>query len=157
VPDLQITIANLISTSATQTALSIEELVTTMRLAGMTDNAIKETLLRDLKEGGILFGTFRNKMKNTVKSAVEFSANGSANGAFTKAGVQEFKWVSVGDNRVCPDCEGRHGETGTMEFFETIGLPASGFSVCTTNCRCQLVPENYKGENLDKPLIKQKN
>ncbi len=156
-PDLQITMANLISTSATQTAMSIEELVTTMRLAGMTDNAIKETLLRDLREGGILFGTFRNKMKNTVKNAVEFSSNGSANGEFTKAGVQEFRWVSVGDKSVCPDCEGRHGETGTMEFFETIGLPASGFSVCTTNCRCQLVPSDYKGENLDKPLVKQKN
>jgi hypothetical protein len=43
-----------------------------------------------------------------------------------------------------------------MEFFETIGLPASGFSVCTTNCRCQLLPQTYKGENLDKPLVKPK-
>jgi len=43
-----------------------------------------------------------------------------------------------------------------MEYFETIGLPASGFSICTTNCRCQLLPENYKGENLDKPLVKEK-
>lgn len=153
-PDLQITMANLISTSATQTALSIEELVTTMRASGMADVAIKQTLLNDLNSGGQLFGAFRNKIKNTVKNGVEFSSNGSANGSFTKAGVQEFKWISVGDNKVCPDCEGRHGETGTMEFFETIGLPASGFSVCTTNCRCQLVPANYKGENLDKPLVK---
>lgn len=153
-PDLQITMANLISTSATQTALSIEELVTTMRASGMANVAIKQTLLNDLNSGGQLFGAFRNKIKNTVKNGVEFSSNGSANGSFTKAGVQEFKWISVGDNKVCPDCEGRHGETGTMEFFETIGLPASGFSVCTTNCRCQLVPANYKGENLDKPLVK---
>ena len=156
-PDLQVTMANLISTSATQTALSIEELVTTMRLAGMTDNAIKETLLRDLKEGGILFGTFRNKMKNTVKSAVEFSANGSANGAFTKAGVQEFQWVSVGGDKSCPDCVEKHGETGTMEFFELLGLPGSGFSLCGTNCDCELLPIDYNDENFDKPLIKQKN
>ena len=155
-PNIQITMANHISASASQAALSIEELVVTMRASGMSNVAIKQTLLNDLNSGGQLFGTFRNKIKNTVKNGVEFSSNDSANGEFTKAGVQEFKWISVGDNKVCVDCEGRHGETGTMEFFETIGLPASGFSVCTTNCRCQLVPENYKDENLDKPLIKDK-
>jgi len=156
VPNIQITMANHISASASQAALSIEELVVTMRASGMSNVAIRQTLLNDLNSGGQLFGTFRNKIKNTVKNGVEFSSNDSANGEFTKAGVQEFKWISVGDNKVCVDCEGRHGETGTMEFFETIGLPASGFSVCTTNCRCQLVPENYKDENLDKPLVKTK-
>jgi SPP1 gp7 family putative phage head morphogenesis protein len=157
VPDLQVTVANQITTSAEITALTIEEAIINMQLAGMSKDAIKLTLITDLKEGGILFGTFRNKLKNTVRNAVELSSNGSANSAFTKAGVQEYQWISVGDGKVCPDCEERHGESGTMEFFETIGLPASGFSVCTTNCRCQLVPSNYKGENLDKPLVKQKN
>jgi len=156
VPDLQITMANHISASAAQSALSIQELVTTMKTAGMADTAIRQTLLNDLNAGGPLFGSFRNKLKNTVKNGVEASSNGSANGKFTKAGVSQFQWVSVGDGKVCPDCEERHGETGTMEYFETIGLPASGFSVCTTNCRCQLLPENYKGENLDKPLVKEK-
>jgi len=154
VPDLQITMANHISSSAAQSALSIQELVTTMKTAGMADSAIRQTLLNDLNTGGPLFGSFRNKLKNTVKNGVESSSNVSANGKFTKAGVKQFQWVSVGDGKVCPDCEERHGETGTMEYFETIGLPASGFSVCTTNCRCQLLPENYKGENLDKPLVK---
>ena len=148
--------ANHISASAAQSALSIQELVTTMKTAGMADTAIRQTLLNDLNTGGPLFGSFRNKLKNTVKNGVEASSNGSANGKFTKAGVSQFQWVSVGDGKVCPDCEERHGETGTMEYFETIGLPASGFSVCTTNCRCQLLPENYKGENLDKPLVKEK-
>lgn len=155
-PDLQITMANQISASAAQSALSIQELVTTMKTSGMADSAIRQTLLNDLNAGGPLFGSFRNKLKNTVKNGVEFSSNGSANGKFTKAGVAQFKWISVGDGKVCPDCEDRHGETGTMEYFQTIGLPASGFSVCTTNCRCQLLPENYKGENLDKPLVKEK-
>ena len=148
--------ANHISASAAQSALSIQELVTTMKTAGMADTAIRQTLLNDLNTGGPLFGSFRNKLKNTVKNGVEASSNGSANGKFTKAGVVQFQWVSVGDGKVCPDCEERHGTTGTMEYFETIGLPASGFSVCTTNCRCQLLPENYKGENLDKPLVKEK-
>lgn len=155
-PDLQITMANHISASAAQSALSIQELVTTMKTSGMADTAIRQTLLNDLNTGGPLFGSFRNKLKNTVKNGVEASSNGSANGKFTKAGVSQFQWISVGDGKVCPDCDERHRETGTMEYFETIGLPASGFSVCTTNCRCQLLPQTYKGENLDKPLVKEK-
>ena len=127
-----------------------------MKTSGMADSAIKQALMSDLNTGGPLFGSFRNKLKNTVRNGVELSSNGSSNSTFTKAGVQEFQWVSVGDGKVCPDCEERHGETGTMEYFETIGLPASGFSVCTTNCRCQLLPQTYKGENLDKPLVKEK-
>ena len=156
-PDLQITVANQITTSAAITALTIEEAIANMRLAGMSDDAIRLTLVTDLKEGGILFGTFRNKIKNNVKNAIEFSSNGSANDQFKEAGVDRFQWVSVGDGKVCPDCEEKHGETGTMEFFELLGLPASGFSLCGPNCRCTLVPADYKGENLDKPLVKQKN
>ena len=156
-PDLQVTVANQITTSAEITALTIEEAIINMQLAGMSNEAIRLTHVTDLKEGGILFGTFRNKLKNTVRNAVELSSNVSANGQFKDAGVDQFQWISVGDGNVCPDCEERHSEIGTMEFFETIGLPASGFSVCTTNCRCQLVPSDYKGENLDKPLVKQKN
>ena len=155
-PDLQITIANQITTSAAQSTLSIQEVITNMRTAGMSDLAIRQTLLNDLNTGGPLFGTFRNKIKNTVKNGVELSSNDRATNQFKEAGIKMFQWVSVGDGKVCPDCADRHGEVGTLDSFETIGLPASGFSVCTTNCRCQLIPESYKGENLDKPLVKKK-
>jgi|TARA_R110001583_G_scaffold70462_1_gene199422 hypothetical protein len=156
VPNLQATISNQLSTTAAQTTLSIQELVSTMRSQGMADQAIRQTLLNDLNSGGQLFGSFRNKLKNTVKNGVELNAKDAVNTEYKDAGVQNFQWISVGDNKVCIDCEERHRETGTLEFFETIGLPASGFSVCQTNCRCQIVPQDYKGENLDKPLIKNK-
>ena len=96
-PDLQLSIANQIATSASQMSLSIQELITTMKASGMADSAIKQTLINDLNSGGALFGSFRNKLKNTVRNGVELSSNGSSNSAFTKAGVQEFQWVSVGD------------------------------------------------------------
>jgi len=156
VPNLQATISNQLSATAAQTTLSIEELVSTMRSQGMANQAIRQTLLNDLNSGGQLFGSFRNKLKNTVKNGVELNAKDAVNTEYKDAGVQNFQWISVGDNKVCIDCEERHRETGTLEFFETIGLPASGFSVCQTNCRCQIVPQDYKGENLDKPLIKDK-
>ena len=147
-PDLQITVANQMTTSAAITALTIEEAIATMQLAGMSKDAIKLTLITDLKEGGILFGTFRNKLKNNVKNAIELSSNRSANGQFKEAGVEQFQWVTVNDGKVCPDCDERHGETGTLEFIESLGSPGSGFSVCTTNCRCRMVI----AESVDKPI-----
>jgi len=154
VPDLQITVSNQISNAAAQTTLTLQEAIINMQSSGMAESAIRQSLLSDLNAGGPLFGGFKSKLRNTVKNGIEMSSNGSANGKFVKAGIERFQWVSVGDGKVCPDCEERHGETGTMEFFELLGLPASGFSVCGSNCRCQLVPESYKGENLDKPLVK---
>jgi len=156
VPNLQATISNQLTATAAQTTLSIQELVTTMKAQGMADQAIRQTLLNDLNSGGQLFGSFKNKLKNTVKNGVELNAKDAVNNKYKDSGIKNFKWISVGDKSVCVDCKGRHRETGTYEFFETIGLPASGFSVCQSNCRCQLVPEDYEGENLDKPLIRDK-
>tara|TARA_Y100000034_G_scaffold134556_1_gene203301 strand:- start:198 stop:1253 length:1056 start_codon:yes stop_codon:yes gene_type:complete len=153
---LEITLSSQISNAAAQTTLSLEEAITNMKVSGMADSAIRQSLLSDLNSGGPIFGSFRNKVKNTVRNGVEFSSNQSSKGVFVKAGVERFQWVTVGDGKVCPDCDERHGETGTMEFFELLGLPGSGFSVCGPNCRCKVIPANYKGENLDKPLIKQK-
>lgn len=49
----------------------------------------------------------------------------------------EYVWTTAG-GRSCPDCSDRSGQVETMEGWETIGLPSSGFSVCGTNCRCTL-------------------
>lgn len=153
-PNLQLTLSNQLAKGASRTALNMSELIGTMKSSGMSNAAIRQTLLNDLNSGGQLFGPFKNQLKNTIKNGVEISSNDSSNKAFTDAGVKEFQWVSVGDNKVCPDCETRHGDEGTLEYHQTLGLPASGFSVCQTNCRCKLVPINYKGENLDEPLIR---
>ena len=153
-PNLQITLSNQLAKGASRTALNMSELIGTMKSSGMSNAAIKQTLLNDLNSGGQLFGPFKNQLKNTIKNGIELSSNDSSNKAFTDAGVKEFQWVSVGDNKVCPDCETRHGDEGTLQYHQTLGLPASGFSVCQTNCRCKLVPINYKGENLDAPLIR---
>lgn len=153
-PNLQITLSNQLAKGASRTALNMSELIGTMKSSGMSNAAIKQTLLNDLNSGGQLFGAFRNQLKNTIRNGVEISSNDSANREFINSGVKEFQWVSIGDNKVCPDCEARHGDKGTLEYHQTLGLPASGFSVCQTNCRCKLVPINYRGENLEEPLIR---
>jgi hypothetical protein len=49
-----------------------------------------------------------------------------------------YKWVTVKDNKVCPDCTPRHGQVKSMKDWRLIGLPRSGWSVCRSRCRCVL-------------------
>lgn len=153
--EMSIILSNELSNIAAQTTLDLQGLVASMRTSGMSDSAIRATLMSDLTSGGRLFGNYRNGVKNTVKSGVGRAGNIASEGRFFSAGVNEFQWVAV-SSKPCPDCERRHGETGTMEYWRTAGKPRSGFSVCQSNCQCQLLPVGYTGENLDKPLVKGK-
>ena len=109
--------------------------------AAQTTLSIQE-LVSTMKSQGMADQAIRQTLLNDLNSSGQLFGS--------------FKNKLIGDGKVCVDCEKRQGETGTLEFFKTIGVPASGFSVCQGNCRCLLLPEDYKGENLDKPLIKDK-
>ena len=152
---LEIIIATQLSKTAAEITLTLDELINTMLENGMSKDAIKQVLMRDLNTGGRLFGNYRNQVKSKVKAGMNMAANKSSRKVFEEAGVKEYTWISVGDKSVCIDCEDRHGETDVMEYFKTVGLPRSGFSICQFNCRCQLIPATYRGENLDKPLLRQ--
>ena len=119
-PDLEIIIGNQLGNAAAGWTLTLEELVTTMRASGMEDGAIKNVLMNDLNEGGRLFGGYRNQVKNTVKNGMGMVANESSQATFEKAGIKQYEWVAVGDKSVCVDCDGRHGEEGTMEYHKTM-------------------------------------
>ena len=151
--EMSIILSNELSNVAAQTTLDLQGLIASMRTSGMSDSAIKATLMSDLTSGGRLFGNYRNGVKNTVKSGIGRAGNIASEGRFFSAGVNEFRWVTA-SSKPCPDCERRHGETGTMEYWRTAGKPRSGFSVCQSSCQCQLIPVGYNGENLDKPLVR---
>ncbi len=153
---MELILASSMATIAAKTTLDLEGIVLSMQASGMSKAEIRAVLLADLNEGGRIFGGYRNAIKNTVKDGVGMSSNLGSRGTFEGAGVQEFQWVTVGDGKVCPDCDPRHGEEGTLEFFRTIGLPQSGFSVCQQSCRCQILPASFTSENLDVPLVREK-
>ena len=67
-PNLQIALSNQLAKNATKTALSLSELIGTMKSNGMSNVAIRQTLLSDLNSGGQLFGSFKNQLKNCAKS-----------------------------------------------------------------------------------------
>tara|TARA_Y100001963_G_scaffold23448_1_gene31094 strand:+ start:2978 stop:3379 length:402 start_codon:yes stop_codon:yes gene_type:complete len=122
-----------------------------MSSSGMSSNEIKKILLTDLVTGGRIFGQLRNGVKRISKNAIEEVGNIAAYQKYISKDYKEFKWITVGKN-ICPDCKIRHGEVGDISYFTSIGLPKSGFSVCEDNCNCQLVPVEYKGEDLSDPI-----
>ena len=149
---MEITLTAGIVNTAEQTALTIDGLVNQMLASGMDKKAVKSVLLRDLAEGGQVFGAFKNQLKMHTSNGIERAGLFSTLQTYKDKGVETLQWVTVSDGRSCDDCLDRHGETGTLKYWQSVGLPASGFSVCGANCRCTFVSSGYKGENLDKPL-----
>lgn len=141
--DMSIMIQTAINSGAEITAIEIQTFITTNRLAGMSDDAILELLEADLAAGGRIFGRLKNSMKTTVKGAIASASRIASGKVYEEEGVQEWRWVTVGDS--CPDCETREGMEGTLESFNLIGAPGTGWSVCRENCDCLLEPIGYKG------------
>lgn len=148
-------ISNGIASAAEQATITIEDLVSRMSQSGMSQKAIFDQLISDLDNNGPLFGAFKNKVKSTVRDGIEINFNQSADQIFENAGVQEYRWVAGSNGKPCPDCALRHGEVGTMQYFEAIGKPCSGFSVCGSACKCKLIPVDYTKEDVTKPISDQ--
>ena len=45
----------------------------------------------------------------------------------------------INKDGVCDDCLDRKDEIDTMEYWDIVGLPQSGFSMCQYGCGCKLV------------------
>ena len=151
--NLEIVIGLQVETIASKTALDLNLTIQTLKLSGMSNDRIKKLLLADLKDGGVIFGTYRNAIKNTTGNAVQMASTEASRNVFESRNVKEYMWVTGGGN-TCPDCLPRHGQKATYEQWEISGLPRSGFSVCKHHCGCTLVPSGYKGEKLDKALFR---
>lgn len=135
---------------ARKTALTIEEFITSAAHQGQSLESIRETLLKDLNEGGRIFGEFRNAIKAT--------ANGTVNrlrdtGEFSEFGTQQsYRWAAV-LIKTCPDCIERHNmEPKTWEEWEDLGLPRTGSTVCKEHCRCMLIPAEF---TVKEPILRE--
>ncbi len=144
---LEIIIGGQIATSASITVLELDALIFRMRSTGMSNAAIREVLLTDLRDGGRIFGTFRNAIKNTTGQAVTMASSEAERFVFAENNIEQFQWVTAGNN-VCPDCKERAGRVQQYSYWELAGLPRSGFSICGANCNCRIIPASYSGEKI---------
>ena len=122
-----------------KTVVDIQTLISQMRASGATDDVIREVLQRDLETGGRIFGGLRSQFKATGDFAVSQMSNIGSAYEMTTEGLREFQWQTAGTN-ICNDCKGRSGDIKSWEEWETVGLPATGWSVCGSHCKCTLVP-----------------
>jgi hypothetical protein len=51
---------------------------------------------------------------------------------------KEWTWQTE-SGRPCPDCSARNGQTHSYEYWETVGLPKTGATICGAWCLCRLV------------------
>ena len=136
-----------------KTVVDLETLIAQLRASGATDDAIRQVLLNDLETGGRIFGGLRSQFKATGDYAVASMSNIGSAYEMAQEGLTEFQWQTAG-NRICDDCKGRSGDIRTWQEWETVGLPASGWSVCGSHCKCSLVPSGtaispIRVQNLD--------
>ena len=118
----------------------LEREIALLRNAGITDAAILDILGNDLATNGRIFGEFRNTIKRGIVSATMQASRIGQDRIYGDSVA--MRWVSVGTPKICPDCEMRIGEIRSWDVWESLGLPAFGFSVCKEFCYCQLVPES---------------
>ncbi len=116
--------------------------IAVLREAGLTQSAITNILGNDLATNGRIFGEFRNTIKRGIVSSVMQASRVGADRVYGDSMM--FRWVSVGTPKICGDCAARIGEIRSWKEWESLGFPASGFSVCKEFCYCQLVPEDVE-------------
>ena len=118
----------------------IEREIAILRGSGVGDAAIVQILSDDLRAGGRIFGEFRNTLKRGIVGGIMQGFRVGQDNIYGDNLM--MRWVSVGSPRICDDCEERVGQVESWSYWESEGLPASGFSVCKENCYCQLIPED---------------
>lgn len=126
-----------LGSKATKTAITLEEYIQTRVLLGASEESIEAELLRDLEEGGRIFGEFRNAIKATSNGVINRTRDAAI---FGQLGIEApYRWVAVLIN-TCPDCLKRHNKVKSWLEWEKDGLPRTGQTVCKENCKCILIP-----------------
>ena len=128
----------LLRSKASKSAITIDEFINLRLSQGASQDSIRDALLRDLREGGRIFGEFRSSIKATARGSINRVRD---NSIYSEYGVdRQYRWVAV-LVRTCPDCLENHGSVKTWDEWEQsrFGLPRSGGTICRENCRCVLV------------------
>lgn len=126
-----------LTSKAERTAITLEELIQTRLLLGASEDQIEADLLKDLEEGGRIFGEFRNAVRATSNGVINRVRDSAI---FGNLGVDaKYRWVAVLIN-TCPDCLERHNRVQSWIEWEKKGLPRTGQTVCKELCKCILIP-----------------
>jgi hypothetical protein len=129
--------------AANRTQLSLDEYVAGQRLT-LDDDAIRALVFGGSTVAASLSESFKSRMLRIITGSLNQSWQSGleARQAETAQAGMRYRWTlgATTSGTHCPDCSARDGQVETMEQWEVIGKPSSGFSVCNTNCKCRLEP-----------------
>ena len=120
----------------------IQSEIARLRSANIGNREIVRILRDDLANRGRIFGEFSNSIKRGVVSGIMQGARAGQDEIYGNR--MKMRWVSVGSPKICVDCESRVGQIASWDEWESLGLPATGFSICKEFCYCQLIPEGIE-------------
>lgn len=122
-------------------SVALKNEIAAMRIRGVSEAAIFQTLLADAERGGRVFGSLSAGIKSQMYGTISEAAAAGESQYYDDQGIDqsELEWMVVSKNP-CQDCLDREGRKETADFWSTIGKPRSGVTICNKNCQCHLEP-----------------
>lgn len=131
------TLEIVLTSKVEKTAITLEEYINLRLSQGVSEKVLEADLLKDLEEGGRIFGEFRNALKSAWAGSTGRLRDV---GELAELGLDGlWKWCAVLVN-TCPDCVERHNQVKTWNEWEMIGLPRTNATVCEQHCKCVVIP-----------------
>lgn len=85
--------------------------------------------------------------KRDVREQSRRTASDSQLSRFESQGYTSFAWITVNASEACPDCRKRQGVVGDRAFWDEMGTPGAGRTVCGASCYCMLSPAGILTKN----------
>ena len=134
----------------------INKEVAIMSAGGLGAKGIAGAIKADLTNNGRVFSTFKNNVKSGVVGSNTGASRLGQNQIYDKTGKQDrWLWVAVGGHKVCMDCDARAGQVNSYSYWETNGVPSSGWSVCKGFCYCVLDPVGNMDQKVQAPTARE--
>lgn len=98
---------------------------------------------------------FKEDVRQGFREQARRAGTDTETAKFIEAGHSELVWITVNATDACPDCRKRQGARGDVAFWDALGRPGSGKTVCGSSCFCMLVPVETlsKSPNLNQGLV----
>jgi hypothetical protein len=98
---------------------------------------------------------FAEDVKTGFREQARRGGTDAETATFVSQGHQILAWITVNATDACPDCRVRQGARGDLAFWDRLGRPGSGKTICGSACFCMLVPEKTIDRNphLERGLI----
>jgi hypothetical protein len=90
---------------------------------------------------------FTDDVKTGFREQARRAGTDAETQTFLQRGEASFAWITVNASEACPDCRKRQGVVGEYAFWEKLGKPGSGRTVCGAACFCMLVPSRTLTQN----------